>query len=268
MNVSRPEPDFIRCQRRFAEQIRNPELSLPEGIEARRMQVYVELFFNNIAGFLEGAFPVYRSLCDDPFWQAEIRRFMQEYGSKSPLFRDLALAYRDYVENTRRPQPEDPPFLQELLHYEWVELALDIAEEDPFMDWPPATINPDQLLREHPVVSPLAWSFGYQWPVHRINSSFCPDQPAEQPSWLLVYRNREDKVKFIELNALSARLLWLLNETPDLSGARALELIADELPQIPRETIIQGGLDLMQQFMRDDILLGTHPAGNPTPAGR
>ncbi|GAA0695045.1 DUF2063 domain-containing protein [Marinobacterium maritimum] len=265
MTASVPEPDFIRRQRRFADQIRNPEQPLPEGVEARRMQVYVDLFFNNIAGFLEGAFPVYRSLCSDVFWQAEVRRFMQEYGSESPLFRDLAQAYRDYVDNTRTPQPEDPPFLQELLHYEWVELALDIAEEDPFADWPTAKLNTAQLLQQHPVVSPLAWSLGYQWPVHRISAEFRPDEAPEQLSWLLVYRNREDRVKFIELNAVSARLLWLLNEHPEISGARVLEQIADELPQIPRDNIIQGGLELLQQFLRDGIVLGTTRCLEPNP---
>lgn len=265
MTALLPEPDFIQRQRRFADQIRNPDQPLPDGIDARRMQVYVELFFNNIAGFLEGAFPIYRSLCSDPFWQAEVRRFMQQYGSQHPLFRDLAQAYRDYAEHARAPQPEDPPFLQELLHYEWVELALDIAEDDPFADRPAAEATTEQLLQEHPVVSPLAWSLGYQWPVHRICRDYRPDIPPEQPSWLLVYRNRIDQVKFIELNAVSARLLWLLNEQPDMSGAQALQKIADELPQIPRDSVLQNGLNLLQQFLQDGILLGTRTCSESAP---
>jgi len=265
MTVCTPEPDFIRRQRRFADQIRNPDQPLPEGIDARRMQVYVDLFFNNIAGFLQGAFPVYRSLCSDNFWQAEVRRFIQQYGAQSPLFRDLAQAYRDYVEQHRTPQPDDLPFLQELLHYEWIELALDIAEDDPFADWPPVNISTEQLLQEHPIVSPLAWSLGYQWPVHRISTEYRPDCPPEQPTWLLVYRNREDAVKFIELNAISARLLWLLHEAPALSGLQALEQMADELPHIPRDTLCQGGVDLLQQFQRDGVVLGTQPCEERQP---
>lgn len=265
MTASAPEPDFIRRQRRFADQIRNPQQPLPEGVKAGRMQVYVDLFFNNLSGFLEGAFPVYRSLCTDTFWQTEIRRFMQEYGAQSPLFRDLALAYRNYVAQKRTPQPEDPPFLQELLHYEWVELALDIAEDDPFTEGSPVDICAKKLLLEHPIVSPLAWSFSYQWPVHRISTAFRPQGPTEQPYWLLVYRNRDDEVKFIELNAVSARLLWLLSESPQMSGARALENIANELPGIPHDTVLQGGLDLLQQFQRDDILLSTRPCEEAKP---
>ncbi|MBV0932568.1 HvfC family RiPP maturation protein [Marinobacterium weihaiense] len=252
-----PEAAFIQRQRRFADQIRNPDQPLPAGIDARRMHVYVELFFNNISGFLAGAFPVYRSLCTDAIWQAEVRRFMREYAASSPLFRDLALAYRQYVDNLRAPQPEDPPFLGELLHYEWVELALDIAEDDPFSAADPVCAA--QLLNEHPHLSPLAWPLRYDWPVHQISPDFCPDTPPPQPTWLLVYRNRADAVRFMELNALSARLLALLQVQPVLTGLEALQQLAAEQPDLPDEAVLQHGLALLQQFWQDDILLGTTP---------
>lgn len=257
MNASVPEPDFKQRQRRFADQIRNPNQPLPEGIEPRRMQVYTELFFNNLAGFLEGAFPVYRSLCSDCFWADEVRGFMQHYSAQSPLFRDLAQAYREYVEQQRPPHVEDPPFLQELLHYEWVELALDIDEADPFESTRPSLPDSERLLREHPRISPLAWSFCYHWPVHQICRDYQPMQPPEQPSWLLVYRTRHDEVKFMELNAVSARLLWLLSEQPGISGARALEQIATGLDHLSEDAVIQGGLQLLHQFAQHDIVLGT-----------
>lgn len=264
MSACVPEADFIRRQRRFADQIRNPDQPLPAGIDARRMQVYVELFFNNIAGFLAGAFPVYRSLCDDARWHAEVRRFMQEYGSTSPLLRDLAPAYRDYVDNRRAPRPDDPPFLSELLHYEWVELALDIAEADPFADRPATRISDHQLLQEQPQLSPLAWLLGYRWPVHRISTAYRPEQPPAHLTWLLVYRNRADQVRFLELNAVSARLLWLLDHQPQLSGADALAQLARELPQIPPDTLSHHGLALLRQLLNDDILLGTRPCATCT----
>lgn len=256
MTASVPEPDFVKRQRRFADQIRNPEQPVPDGIEDRRMQVYVDLFFNNISGFLEGAFPIYRSLCSDDFWAAEVRRFMQEYSSHSPLFRDLAQAYRDYVEQAREPQPEDPPFLQELLHYEWVELALDIDEDDPFETFPAQDLSDQELLEHPPVLSPLAWSLSYQWPVHRISQDYQPDTCPELPSWLLVYRNRADKVAFMELNAISAHLLWLISEQPQMNSLQLLQQMSEELPQLPAEQVMQGGLSLLRQFLEDDILLG------------
>ena len=53
--------DFRQRQAAFAAHLRDPEANpAPPGIEARRMAVYRDLFFNNIAGLLAGNFPVIR----------------------------------------------------------------------------------------------------------------------------------------------------------------------------------------------------------------
>ena len=36
--------------------------------------------------------------------------------------------------------------------------------------------------------------------------------PPQQPEWLLVYRNAEDRVAFMEINAVTARLLALMED--------------------------------------------------------
>src|SRR3546814_14577182 len=68
------------------------------------------------------------------------------------------------------------PWLRELAHYEWAELALQISEatrEDIAHD------ARGDLLAGCPLPSPLAWPLAYAWPVHRIG----PDhQPPEQPA--------------------------------------------------------------------------------------
>ena len=39
-----------------------------------------------------------------------------------------------------------------------------------------------------------------------------PDAPADQPVYLAVYRNADDKVGFLELNAVTAGLLNAIDE--------------------------------------------------------
>ena len=67
----------------------------------------------------------------------------------------------------------DPPWLAELAHYEWVELALQIAERRRL---PPHDPDGD-LLDGVPVLSPLAWPLAYRWPVHRIGPDSSPSAP-------------------------------------------------------------------------------------------
>jgi hypothetical protein len=120
----------------------------------------------------------------------------------------------------------DPPFLLELAHYEWVELALDIAPDS--ID--PAGIDPNgDLLAGVPVVSPVAWSLGYRFAVHRIGPDFQPERPGPEPTRLVVYRTRQGGVEFLEVNAVTARLLDLLEQNDQTTGRDALTQIAAEL---------------------------------------
>ena len=65
---SAPEA-LARLQTNFAAHIRGPQgVAPPEGIEDRRMDIYRELFFNNISGFLSNNFPVLRTLYELDEW--------------------------------------------------------------------------------------------------------------------------------------------------------------------------------------------------------
>jgi hypothetical protein len=72
-NAMSPAAELQALQRDFAACIREPERDdLPPGVAARRMQVYRELFFNNVEGLLSSNFPVIRTLYADTAWNALI----------------------------------------------------------------------------------------------------------------------------------------------------------------------------------------------------
>src|SRR3546814_11884921 len=91
------------------------------------------------------------------------------------------------------------PWLRELAHYEWAELALQISEatrEDIAHD------ARGDLLAGCPLPSPLAWPLAYAWPVHRIGPDHQPlEQPAE-PTLLLLRREPDGQVSFHVLSPL------------------------------------------------------------------
>ena len=150
-------------------------------------------------------------------------------------------------------QDSDPVFMQELAHYEWVDLALDVADEN--IDCLHSDPKGD-LLTALPQVSPLAWSLTYQFPVHKIGPEFQPVQPGEQPTFLIVYRNREDKVQFMEANSVTARLLELLRAEEAVSGQQVLEQIAQDIQHPDPQQVVVGGLAILQQLHSLDIILG------------
>lgn len=250
-------PGFLQQQFHFAAHIRNPERhAAPAGIEDRRMGIYRDLFYNNVEGFLSNTFPVLRELIKDADWHAMARAFFAQHRSQSPYFLDIPREFLTWLSEERESQPNDLPFLQELAHYEWVELALSVAElEDSSLAVDPA----GDLLLGVPVVSALAWPLTYHFPVHRICADFQPDSPGDTPTSLLLYRDDEDEVHFLELNPVSARLFGLCLEAAanNQSGADLLQQIAAELQHPQPEQIRQFGHELLTDWAQRGILLGT-----------
>lgn len=248
-------PKFKQMQYAFTAHLRDPENnSLPEGIEDRRMGIYRDLLYNNIEGFLASGFPVTKTLYSEANWHKMVRDFFANHESHSPYFLEISQEFLAYLENERTPQPEDPAGLVELAHYEWVELALSITDINIDM----SNIEPnDDLLQGHPALSPLAWSLAYQFPVHRMCSEYLPTEAPEQTTCLVVYRNRNDEVKFMEINPVTARLLQLLQDDGNLTGKQAIEQITTEMQHPNPDLVMQGGLTALKELQSSGIILGT-----------
>ncbi|MGH8529641.1 MAG: HvfC family RiPP maturation protein [Nevskiales bacterium] len=244
---------FQQLQYQFTAHLRDPaQHPAPAGVEDRRMGIYRELLYNNIEGFLSKGFPVLRSLYADDGWHALARDFFARHISHTPLFYRIAEEFLAYLQHERAAAPADPPFLLELAHYEWVEVAVGI---DPA---PLPACNPDgDLLEQTPVLSPLARHLAYRYPVHKIRAEFQPAEAPAQPTYLVVVRDGEDKVGFVEINAVTSRLLKLIEQQPGHSGRQQLQTLADELQHPDPDSLLVHGRAMLEQLRSQSILLGT-----------
>jgi len=247
--------DFKQTQYAFAAHIRDPQRHpCPQDVEDRRMNIYRELFYNNVESFMASSFPVLRNIMKDEHWHALIRDYFSRHKAGTPLFPEMPREFLHYLQNEHEPQDNNPPFLLELAHYEWVELALTLADEE--TDYTQINSSGD-LLEHHPVLSSLAWPLQYNYPVHQIGPDYLPDKPADNPTYIIVYRNQNDEIGFLEINPVTARLLQLLSEQPARSGRNILEQIATEINHSSPEVVVQGGLTILQDLQARDIILGT-----------
>ena len=87
-----------------------------------------------------------------------------------------------------------------------------------------------------------------------IGQEYQPAEPPEQPTFLVVYRNREHSVKFLESNAVTIRLLQLL-EARHCTGLDALQAIATELGHDNPDAVIAHGAQLLERLYQLDILI-------------
>jgi uncharacterized protein len=245
-------PHFQKLQYAFAAHIRDAHNLAPTGIEPRRMAIYRRLFYNNVQSLLANTYPVLHQILPTEQWHKLIRAYFAQHQATTPLFPQMPQEFLRYLENERQIQPEDPPFLYELAHYEWVELALFIDNREIELT---GIDRQSDLLQGYPVLSPLAWSFVYQFPVHKVGPNYQPQEPPAEPTYLLVYRGKDDKVGFIQLNLVSAYLLQTLRDTSH-TGQQILTEIATLLNHPCPQKVIQGGLEILQEWLKRDIVLG------------
>lgn len=243
-------PQTLRDQQRaFANHLRDPQQHpAPEGLPEERLAVYRRLFSNNILGLLGSNFPVIRTTLGDAAWRELVLAFYAEHAAHTPLFPQIGRELIDWLQQRDAPQP---PWLPELAHYEWIELALQISD-DPL---PPHTADGD-LLEGAPVLSPLAWPLAYQWPVHRIRPQWQPDALPDQPTLLLARRDT-GRVQFSELSPLVFRLLQLL-EDGEYSGRDTLQRLALEAGT-DSGAFLQDGIAMLQRLHDEGTVLGTRP---------
>ena len=233
-------PRFRALQYDFAAHIRHPDRNPPPaGIASRRMDVYVGLVYQNIENFLATTFRVARRILSDAHWDAMVRDFIHRHVSGSPYFLQIPQEFLVYLE-TERDTSEDAPFLLELCHFEWVALALDMSDAEPFAERPEAPVLDRPLA-----LSPLARPLRYRFPVHKIGPDFQPAAPPEEATWLIGYREADERVRFMSSNEVTVRLLQILEGAP--SARDALNQVAGELERDP-ERIVEFGADILERL--------------------
>ncbi|MDE0755344.1 MAG: putative DNA-binding domain-containing protein [Woeseiaceae bacterium] len=247
-------PEFQEKQYAFARHIRDPKNNpAPIDTEDRRMAIYRELFFNNLLNLLGQTFPVLKKLLTKDKWRSLIRQFMVNHEAQSPYFLEVPQEFVKFLETGYTLEDDDFPFLIELAHYEWVELALSVSDDKNDLT---GIDQSGDLLAGIPVASRLAWAFSYQFAVHRINAKYLPREPGEQPTCLAICRNSNDDMDFMELNPVTVRLFELIGDNTSASGRDLLTTLAAEIQHPDPETLIPHGLDAMQQMLSAEILLG------------
>ncbi len=242
--------DFNAKQREFVAYIRNPEANpAPADVAEQRMAMYRELFFNNIENFLSSNFPVIRKLLDDQQWLALAQDFFANHTCESPYFSEIPEEFIGFLQQERNHQ-DDFPFLVELAHYEWVEMALSIAKEELVVNSLPIADLSTKSLQ----VSPLAWPLAYQYPVHKIAPNFLPLTPPESATFLIVYRDLHDDVVFLEITPMTYRLLAIIQEQPTAVAAEVLAQIIAEMQHPQPQLIIDGGLQILNGLAEKNII--------------
>jgi hypothetical protein len=167
---------------------------------------------------------------------------------RTPWFREIPREFLDWLTATESALT-GPAWLRELARHEWVELALDVMDAET-----PAHDPQGDLLTGIPVLAPALMNLSYAWPVQRIGPDYKPRKPRQ--TYLLAFRNEGDAVRFVELNAVSARLVALL-EAGGLTARDACLQVAREIAHPDPDAVVAHGAALLAELREAGAILGT-----------
>ena len=245
------EPLFQVTQRAFCAHMRDPDINAaPAAIEDRRLAIYRNLVFNNIESFLGSAFPILKSIINGEKWSQMVRDFISLHECQTPYFLKISEEFIKYLELNSE---QYPLFMLELAHYEWVELALDVSQQD-IPSHPPHEAH---VLDDMALISPLAWRLSYRYPVHKMGPGYVEQElkDTDPLTFLIVYRNRDLKVGFIESNAVTFRLLDII-ESDALSGRAAILKLAKEIQHSDLNSLLAFGAEVLYSLAGKDVIYG------------
>lgn len=245
-------PAFQQYQTEFTQYLRTRQIQhRPRGVNARRINVYADLVFAKLRESVNACFPVSREVLGVRRWNRILRDFLAQHACATPLFRQIPEEFLHWLDSS--PNADMPPWLPSLAHYEWVELAVAVSDTP---DIAPARIDPEgDLLLGRPVLAAVMMVLSYPYAVHRISKRYQPAAPDTAMTTILAFRRENFEVKFMELNAVSARLLNLLRDT-SLTGQKALQQIAEEMQHPDPQVVMQGGLQILESLRHERAILG------------
>ena len=238
--------DFQRYQLEFTAHIRNPKSNKkPAQVDDARMAVYREIVFTNILNSVTICFPVCVQVLGERDWEKLVRQFFAKHQAQTPIFREIPQQFILFLNTVKNL----PIYFEQLAQYEWVELAVNSQPTTP----PKLSKTPD-FLNEKPVLAPANKLLQYDYAVHKISARHKPKTSAK--TYLLVFRNLENKVKFIELNPVTFQLLKLIDEN-NITGKQALMRLAEDMQHPDANAVIQFGLEILQDLANQQAIIGS-----------
>jgi len=219
----------------------------------RALMVYRRLVLKNFASFIRKGFPVCRRILGEQIFDSLIAAFVEQHRCQTPYFLEIGAEFIQFL--SQRPDLLErlPGFVPELLAWEYVELELDVMDAV----IPPPCEQEVDLLSSVPLLSPVCQLFVAQYPVHRLSTEYQPSMP-EQPSYLVAYRDRSHRVRFLELNHLSACLFQQV-QLERLTGADLADVL-EQQTGAATASLVRPVIDQLAKWQKMDIIAGVRRA--------
>ena len=244
-----PEPDFIQLQRAFTRHLRDPARVPAPALPEAGLEIYRHAVFFNIEGFMRDNFPRVAEVLEPAVWTALIRDYLVRHQSYTPLFVELLDEFLAYLRH-ERAVPEDPPWLFELAHFDWLENAL--ASDQRVVERVSAE-PPADLLAQPLRLNPVHRIERYEYPVQAIGPAFLPAERPPRPTRLLAFRDLAGEFAVLDLNDVTIELFE--GVAGGCPAGPVLAHIAARLGHPEPAKVEAGGAEILQRWWALGLVL-------------
>lgn len=240
---------FFQIQQSFIDHIKQPSSKLPDGTNARRMKVYRELFFNNVEGFVSSSFPVLKTLYTKDKWLTLVQTFFADHDCQTPIFIEIAQEFLAFLQTEYKFKSSDPAFMLELAHYEYMELVVAVAKDNPQHK----QIN-TPIIDQAFCLSDTAKVLQYSFDVQHISDEYRPETPSDSAQFFCLYCDDQDEVIFLQLTPLSAQLLGFLSQYEAVNFDDLKNWLANVYSNVEQAALAQGALQLLEDLASKGVV--------------
>jgi hypothetical protein len=191
-------PETVQIEKDLVHWCKTGEPVTIPGTRQKGLDQYRRLIRNNIHNAMEQAFPIAYTVLTETQWNMLIDDFHAHHPAATPQVWKLPLEFYSFVEANNYVDKFSLPFLNDLLRFEWVEIAVHTMEDqapEPFR-------KEGDPLTDKIVVHPEYQMISLKYPVHLYAAEEALHHPGDY--FLLIFRTRDFDVQFVDLPALHA----------------------------------------------------------------
>lgn len=242
--------ETIEIQHELANYCKSGQLKPIVGAKQDRLHNYRRLIYNIIDDAIESAYPIVRSFLDESQWNEMIDAFVLEHKCQHPQIMYMPGELIDFAKLKNYSTKFELPWLIDLLNFEWVEVIVHTMKDQTIGDF-----KSDGDFKNQPLAfSPYFQLLELEYPIHKLRTR---DINTEKGNYfMLVYRQENGTVQYLELNQLTYFIVQEMNEN-SCSLLEAINPILIQTQPDIRENFIQNALSFIENLRGLGIVLGT-----------
>lgn len=220
------------------------------GVKKDRLHHYKRLIYNIIDDAIESAYPIARSILSDEQWTEMIDAFVSEHQCHHPQLFRMPEELIDFVQLKNFDEKFNLPHLVDTLHFEWAEVEIHSMQDQ---DLPIVNIT-GNFLNSIIIFSPYCQLLSLAYPIHKLNSVDIINAKGEY--FMLVYREENGTVQYLELTALTHFLISNLSE----ENTTLIELLAPLLKdkdETEKQEWYSQGISFLNELQSIGVVQGT-----------